>query len=214
MTTDFIGVNIKIEVQQTIGSPVTVQSITLADPGVIGATGHGYLNGDVVVFSVTDGMVEIDRQAVRVANKTTDTFEAEGLDTTTYSIFTAGTVTKVTAFQTLAMAQSVTMPNPSPTKITLTRLIDKVERYTYGIPGAPDGTINGLRDVASMAVKLVRAATKANARMVFRITWQGVAFTIFNTQVSGGAGFTLQANQAATQDISFTPVGDVMDYDS
>ncbi len=210
--TDFIGVNIKTEVQQTLGSPKTVSAITLANPGVVSSTAHGYSNGDIIVFQVTDGMVELNNQAGRVSASTTDAFSIEGLDTTSYSTFTAGTVTKVSAFQTLAMAQSVTMPNPAPAKIDLTRLIDKVKRYTYGLPDAPDGTIKGLRDVASTAIGLIRAATKANATMVFRLTWPGGSHTVFNAQVSGGQGFDLQTNAAATQDVSFTPTGDVMDY--
>lgn len=211
-----IGTNMSVEVENTLATGKAVSAITKANPGVATATGHGYSNGDIVVFSVTAGMVELDGQAVRVANVSTAaaTFQLEGLDTTAYSTFTAGTSYKVSAWHTLAGAQNLTMPNPAPAKIDITTLIDKTKQYAYGLPDAPDGTISGLYDPTSAAVVEIKAATKANEDRVFRINWAGGQETIFNANVSGGTGFNLQQNQAATADIVFTPVKDVLDYAS
>ncbi len=207
-----IGSNVRVEVQQTLGSPITVSAVTKANPGVVSATAHGLSNGDVVVFTVTDGMVELDGQAGRVANKTTDAFEIEGLDTSSYSTFTAGTCKKVTAFQTLAAAQNISMPNPAPQKIDITTLIDKTKQYTYGLPEAPEGTIAGIFNPAGTAEGLIKAATKANTPLVFRLTYSDSRKSLFNANVSGGTGFDLQPNAAATAQTSFTPVKDVMHY--
>lgn len=210
-----IGTNAKVEVQQTLGSPVTVSAVTLASPGVATATSHGFANGDVVLFSVAGGTVELDQQAVRVANITTNTFELEGLDTSAYTAWTAGTVKKVTAFSTLSSAQDVTMPNPTPAKIDVTTLIDTAKQYVYGLPDAPDGSITGLFNPGGTAEGLIYAATNTNATMVFRLSFSGgTKHSIFNANVSGGQGFSMATNAAATATIAFTPLKKVMHYAS
>lgn len=212
-----IGVNAKVEVQSTVGSPVAVSAVTLANPGVASATAHGFNNGDVVFFVSPGGMVELEGQAVRVANKTTDTFELEGLDTSAFTALTAATTTvkKVTAFSTLASAQNVTMPNPAPAKIDITTLIDVAKQYAYGLPDAPDGSISGLFNPGGTAEGLIKAATQANGALVCRLSFSGgTKHSVFNANWSGGSGFEMSPNAAATSTFSFTPIKQVIHYSS
>lgn len=209
-----IGTNMSVKVESTLDSAKTVTAITKADPGVVTSAAHGLANGDVVLFAVSAGMVELDGQAVRIANVATDTFELESLDTSDYSTFTAGTCQEVSAWHTLSNAQQITMPDGTPNKIDITALIDKTRQYAYGLPDAPDGSISGIYDPANAGVQAVKTATKANGDLVFRVEWAGGQYTIFNALVSGGSGFDLAQNNAATAKISFTPVKDVMDYAS
>lgn len=212
MPTAIIGSNITVEVQQTLDAAKTITAITKANPGVVTSTAHGYNNGDPITMIVTAGMVELDGQAVRAANVAANTFEMEGLDTQAYSIFTAGTCKKVTAFQTMSSAQNVSMPNPAPARIETTTLVDKTKQYQYGLPEAPEGTISGLFIPAGTAEALIKAATKANTALMFRLTYSDSRKTLFNANVSGGTGFDLQPNAAATAQTSFTPVKDVMHF--
>lgn len=210
----YIGTNMSVAVQQTLGSDLTVTGLTLANPGVATSTAHGLSNGDIVVFTVTDGTIELDGQAVRVANVAANTFELEGIDTSAYSTWVSGVANEVTAFATLSSAQNVTMPNPAPAKIDITRLIDKAKQYAYGLPDAPDGQISGLFSPGTTAEGLIIAATNSNSRVVLRVSWAGGARTIFTANVSGGQGFELSTNAAATATINFTPVALVMHYGS
>ncbi len=50
----------------------------------------------------------------------------------------------MSAWQTLAGAQSISMPSPAANKIDITALIDTSKQYAYGLPDAPDGSITGL----------------------------------------------------------------------
>jgi len=209
-----IGTNVKIEVENTLGSALPVTAVTKASPGVATSSGHGLSDGDIVVFAVSAGMVELDGQAARVASSNTNVFSLEGLDTTAYSTWTSGSAYEVTAWHTLSNAQSITMPDPTPEKIDITTLIDKVKQSAYGLPEAPDGSISTLYDPELAGVQEIKTATKANEDRVFRITWAGGQYTIFNALVSGGSGFDASQNQAATATISFTPVKDVMEYAS
>ena len=59
-------------------------------------------NDTVGYWDVTSGMPQLDEQATRVKNQTTNTFELQGLNTTNYSAFVAGTFTPVATWQTLS----------------------------------------------------------------------------------------------------------------
>lgn len=209
-----IGSNITVSVEKTLSNAVTVTGVTKASEGVVTAPAHTFAHGDVVKFTVSAGMVELDGQACRIKDVTTNGFTLEGLDTTDYSDWSAGTVKNVTAWSTLSNAQTVSMPNPAPAKIDITTLIDKQKQYAYGLPDAPDGSFNGLFNPTLEAVTLIKAATKSNTALAFRVAFAGGEFAIFNANVSGGSGFDLPANAAATATISFTPVKDVQFYAS
>ncbi len=207
-----IGTNVKVEVQQTLGGALAVTGLTKANPGVATSTAHGLANGDVVVFAVPGGMVQLDGQAVRVANVTANTVELEGVDTTNFSTWSTGSMKRVTAWQTLASAQNISAPSPTPNKIDITTLIDIQKQYAYGLPDAPDGRITALFNPGGVAEGLINAATNTNTPLAFRVTFAGGQKTVFNANVSGGAGFDMQSNAAATAGISFTPVRNIIHY--
>jgi hypothetical protein len=82
------------------GSALTVTVATNANPCVMTSTAHGLSNGDYVV--VTSGWSRLNNKLVRVAGVTANTFELEGYDTTSTSIYPAtsgiGSVREVTTF--------------------------------------------------------------------------------------------------------------------
>lgn len=86
------------------GSAITVTGITNANPAVATATAHGLSNGDVI--EVTSGWSKLNNRVVRVANVTANTFELEGIDTSSTTAYPAGTgigsVREVTAFAQLS----------------------------------------------------------------------------------------------------------------
>lgn len=209
-----IGVNIKVEVQKTLGTPVAIQSMAEDSSGVttIDATAHGFSNGDVVVFNMIEGADQLDRQACRVANKTTDTFEAENVSISGFEAFVSGTVTKITAFASLQASQDVSAPNSAPTKIPTTTLADRTEQFEYGLQTAPDGTITCLYNPGGVTEKLIDDATNDHTDMVIRLTYADGRQAVSNTLVSGGAGFTGGVNAAWTSTVAFTPVKYIKNY--
>jgi len=79
----------------------TVTGISNAAEAVVSCTAHGYSVGDVV--QLYSGWGRLNRRAARVKSVTTDTFVAEGINTTNTEFFPSGsgggTVRKVTTFQ-------------------------------------------------------------------------------------------------------------------
>ena len=63
------------ESQRALGLSATITSITQADPGVVTATAHGFLDNEEFKFDNIVGMTELNGQRYYVANKTANTFE-------------------------------------------------------------------------------------------------------------------------------------------
>lgn len=207
----WIGVNTKSEVQKTLGSPKPLVSVLQDTAGdtVVRVTAHGFGNGDVVVFNVTEGMPLLDRQATRVANVSTDTFEAENLDITDWDALVSGTVTKVSAYETFEAVQSASAPNAEPAEIDVSTMLDQRGKIEYGRPAPVKGQFNCLYNPLGSAEALIRTATLRNADIVVRITDRRGRQIITNATVSGGQGFDWQQNDAAKATASFTPQGGI-----
>jgi hypothetical protein len=79
----------------------TVTGISNAAEAVVSCTGHGYSVGDIV--QLYSGWGRLNRRVARVKSVLTDSFVAEGINTTNTEFFPAGsgggTVRKVTTFQ-------------------------------------------------------------------------------------------------------------------
>jgi hypothetical protein len=73
------------------GSALTVTALTNANPAVATSTAHGLSNGDYV--EITSGWSRLNNKVVRVAGVTANTFELEGIDTSSTAIYPAGTGT-------------------------------------------------------------------------------------------------------------------------
>lgn len=97
-------VNMAVALESALGSDKTISGITRADPGVVTSAGHGLADGNYVKYTITQGMSKLNGRVLRIDNKTTDTWEIEGVNTTNYTAFVAGKanlVTFGTEFQTL-----------------------------------------------------------------------------------------------------------------
>lgn len=69
---------------------VAITGITAADPAVVTAAAHGFLNGQLVLILDVSGMTEINNKVVRVANKAANTFECYGLSSAKFTAYTSG----------------------------------------------------------------------------------------------------------------------------
>lgn len=79
------------------GTALTISGISKANPAVITYTGTDPSNGDIMLLKVS-GMSQLDYRLVRVANVNGagNTFEAEGIDSSSFDDFISGTAEKVT----------------------------------------------------------------------------------------------------------------------
>lgn len=93
MANPIVWKNVAVSMQSAIAAAKTITSITKANPGVVTATAHGFENGDIIYLDI-QGMHQVNEKAVRVAGKTTDTFQLEGVDTTLFDTFVSGSAAR------------------------------------------------------------------------------------------------------------------------
>lgn len=67
-----------------------VTGATKANPVVVTAVAHGYVNGDKIKHQNIGGMVQLNGAIFTVANKTADTYELSGIDGTGFAAYTSG----------------------------------------------------------------------------------------------------------------------------
>lgn len=77
-----------VEIASGIGSALTVSALTNADPAVATSTAHGLSEGDYVI--VTSGWSRLTDRVVRLGTTDANTFELEGINTSSTSVFAAG----------------------------------------------------------------------------------------------------------------------------
>lgn len=179
------GRGVRVEVSATFGSPVNVTGVSLANPGVATATAHGLANGTVGFWTVTDGMPQLNGQATRVTGTAANSFNLQGLNTTSYVAYVAGTFTPVATWQTLAESTSYSIGGGAADALDSTTLLDVVRQNENGLLAPQTVSFNTLaQDVPGAAQILLQSAAISNAFLVFRITLQTGAVRVWRGQVS------------------------------
>lgn len=171
--------NIGIAVQSALAAADTITGITKANPGVVTATAHGLNNGDYVVLTV-QGMNQLDGMVVRVANKTTDTFELEGVNTTDFNTFTSGTAEAITFGTTLSTATSVSASGGDFEFIDVTTIHDNVKKQVPGLANPSTFTFENIWDVSDTGLVALKAASDSQAKRAIRFSFangQKLVFT-------------------------------------
>ncbi len=206
-----LAINTPIDIAKTYDNAKNITGISKAATGVVTSAAHGYANGDIVVLAVS-GMAELDGQPCRVANVAANTYELEGIDTSSFGSFTAGTVQRVSAWDRLGNAQSISASQAQANRIEITTLTDTMKQYMFGLQDSPEITASGLFDPNNVAVKNIRTASRGNLPRAVLVTFSNGTKMLFNSYCSGGDGFSAQNGQALTQDYKFTQIRNAMWY--
>ena len=206
-----IATNATIEVENATATALVITGVTKANPGVATCNGHGLSNGAVIKFVVSDGMVELNEQVVRVANVDTNTFELEGLNTTGYSTWDSGTAVPISTWYTIAAATAINLGDAQPTELDGSRLIDKREVTLYGRPGSTSGSIDIHHDPQSAALAKLKAASVSDL-LAFRVTWNTGQTALFGAKTAYSGGFSAGNNQILTGSIPLTVPSEIVEY--
>ena len=75
------------ELASTTKITPNITAVTQANPGVVTATAHGLADGDEIAIFNVAGMTELNGIHYTVANKTDDTFELSGINTSGFTTF-------------------------------------------------------------------------------------------------------------------------------
>lgn len=169
--TTIVGRNCKIEVALTFDSPISPTAVTKASPAVGTLTSHTVDTGDVGYWTVAAGMVELDGQAVFCTDTDANTFTMNGLDSSLYSTFSAGTLTLAATWGLLDEAGGYAVGGGAADQLDDSRLHLAKRRNIAGLNAAEDVTINlKTPEVEGAALAFVTAAARNGTSILVKIT--------------------------------------------
>lgn len=88
------------------GPTAAITGITKANPAVVTANAHGFVNGETVMISGVVGMVEVNGNTYTVAGVTANTFQLSGINSSAYTTYVSGGVATGTAARARATVGS------------------------------------------------------------------------------------------------------------
>lgn len=167
MASPTVWKNVSVAMQSAIGSDLTISGITKANPGVVSSTAHGLSNGDIVFLEI-NGMHQLNDKVVRVANKTTDTFELEGVDTTLFETFSSGTAQKLTFGTSITTATTINASGGDFDFIDSTTIHDSTKKQIPGLPSAITYQFDNIWDASDTGLLAMKAASDTQAKRAFK----------------------------------------------
>ena len=190
------GRNCRVEIAATFSTAKTVTAVTKASPGVATSTSHGLAEGTIGYWAISAGMTELDGMAGSVDATATNTFNVEGVDTSGFTTFSAGTFTPAATWLTLSPATSYSIAGGDADEIDKTTLLDNAHQIDYGMLGAETVSFDQLSDTQHAAALQIEAAARANTDVTFRITLSNGERRVFRGMPTL-PGESLQISQAA-----------------
>lgn len=143
--------NVAVAVQTLLATAIVLTDISKANPAVAEKTAHGLLDGDVLMLRV-QGMRQLDWAVVRVANKTTDDFELEGIDSTEFGTFVSGTAQKITFGANASTFQDVSSSGGEAAPIEVKTIHDDQDKEIPGNRTPISFSFGSIWDVADAAL--------------------------------------------------------------
>jgi len=204
---------VAIAVQTVLGAAKTITAISKASTGVATSTAHGFANGAYVLLKVS-GMIEANHMLVRVAGKTTDTFQLEGVDTSLFNTFTSGTAEKPTFGAAAATITNVSSSGGEVKAIAITTIHDDTDREQPGNKGAITYSFDNLWDPADPALIELRKADLVKGERAVQITFASGAKVYFNCYPSASLAPGGSKGEAVTTQTSFKLRGPITPYAS
>lgn len=200
--------NVGIDVQTALATALTITGITKADPPVVTYTGTDPNNGDFVVLDIV-GMYQLDGVVARVANVdgVGNTFELEGLDSTTFETFVSGTAQVITFGASMTNVQEVNPSGGEPEFADITTIHQNIRTRVPVVTSPLSFSMTGLFDPSDAAMQELAVATRSITQRCFRFRFANGSRMVFQGYVSAPGVPTGSAQQAVQTPISIEAQG-------
>lgn len=161
--------NVAIAMQSALAAAVTITAISKASEGVVTAT-NTLSNGDYVALSV-QGMYQLNGRVARVKTVSGTGFTLEGIDTTLFDTFTAGTAEKITFGTSITTATSVSPSGGDFDFIDTTTIHGNSKTQIPGLASPATYGFENVWDVSDAGLLAMKTAGDAQAQRAFKFTF-------------------------------------------
>lgn len=199
---------------ETYSADVTITSISNANPAVASATGHGFLEGDIVV--VTSGWVKLTGRAFKVGAVTTDTFEILGVNTLSTQSYpsgvSAGTAKSVTKWVNIPQITEVASSGGEQQFYQFGFLEEDEDRQIPTTKSPSTLTLTVADDPSQPYVPVVEMADELKEERIQRLNLVNGDIILYNSIASITNTPSLTRNQIMVRTITLAQQGRVTRY--
>jgi len=175
-----------VSLATTYGTVLTVSGITNANPAVATSTAHGFINGDIV--TLVSGWSNLNNRVVRVSGVTVNTFNLEGIDTVSLTLYPAGsgagTAQKINAFTQIGQILDFSTSGGEQQFSTFSFLEQSFETQIPTITSAQSVTISIADDPVLLGYIALKVANDARAIRALRLTLPDNSLILYQGFVS------------------------------
>lgn len=195
--------SVAVSIQSALAAAKTISAFSKANPGVATSTSHGYITGDYLKLTM-QGMYQLNERIIRVTNSLTNSWDAEGVDTTNFGTFSSGSSEKITFGTTLSSATDVTASGGDPEFADITTISDNIRKQVPIITSPFSISFDCIFDPSDAALIALKAAADNIAQRAVQIAFASGARILFNGYVSapliptGSAGEVVKTNVTIT----------------
>lgn len=195
-----------VSMQTAVGSSKTVSAITNASPAVCTSTAHGLTNGTLV--AVTSGWGRLNNRVFRIANVSTNAFDLEGLDSSSTTLYPAGSgvgsVLPITTFTQITQILDFTTSGGEQQFTTFSFLEQDFETQAPTVTSAQSIAIGIGDDPALAGYIALKAAGEARAVRALRMTLPDSSFILYYGYVSFNETPTVTKGEVMQVSASFS----------
>lgn len=175
-----------VSIATTYGTAKTVSGISNANPGVATSTAHGLANGALV--SVTSGWSNLNNRVVRVAGSATNTFNLDGIETTSVTQYPAGSgggsVQEITGFTQIAQIMGFSTSGGEQQFATFSFLEQNFDTQIPTTLSAQSITLDIADDPTLAGYQALKAASDTRAIRALRLSMPDGSFILYQGYVS------------------------------
>lgn len=186
-----------VAIASAYATAVTISAISNANPAVASATAHGLANGDLI--EITSGWSRLNSRIVRVAGATTDSFELEGIDTTSTNLYPtgggAGTAREISTWQQITQVLEFTTSGGEQQFVTYSFLEEDVEHQIPTVKSASSFAMTIGDDAALPWYALLSTANDDRIPRAVRVTLPSGSSILYNGYVTLNKTPTLTKNE-------------------
>lgn len=175
-----------VSIATTYGTSKTVSAVTNANPGVATSTAHGMANGDIV--AVTSGWSNLNNRIVRLAGVAANNFNLDGVDTSSTTLYPAGSgtgsVLPITAFTQITQIMGFSTSGGDQQFATFSFLEQNFETQIPTVFSAQTLSLDIADDPALAGYQALKAASDARAIRALKIAMPDGSFILYQGYVS------------------------------
>lgn len=204
----------KVYISASLGAPIAVTAASNANPAQLTAAAHGLANGAEFIFF--SGWEEANETPFRVASTATNTFSADGLDTSDTAWFQngagTGTIQAITGWTEIQQVTDIALQGGDPKYATVGLLS---RRRDISLPAgfnAMTAQITLADDPALAGQMALKTASRTIAKRAFKIQMAGSGPAYFYGNVAFNDTPQMRKGQANTVTASISVLGNFTRY--